>query len=282
MAGSQRLQVNRLDAGGRIDRARPITFTFDGKAYPAYVGDTLASALLANGISLVGRSFKYHRPRGIVGAGSEEPNAIMQIGAGRTTQPNLRATQVELFDGLIAKTTKGWPNVKFDLAAIIDVFSRLFGPGFYYKTFMFPSNAWDTYEKFIRHSAGFGTAPAQRDPDHYEHRNAHCDVLIAGAGPAGLMAALAAGRTGARVIIADEQAEFGGSLLYSNDIIEGKPVCEWVAQVVAELDSLPDVIRLPRSTVFGYFDHNFLGLLERCTEHLGDQILVDFEKTNNC
>ena len=272
MAGSQRLQVNRLEAGGRIDRARPITFTFDGKAYPAYAGDTLASALLANGISLVGRSFKYHRPRGIVGAGSEEPNAIMQIGAGRTTQPNLRATQVELFDGLIAKTTKGWPNVKFDLAAIIDVFSRLFGPGFYYKTFMFPSSAWDTYEKFIRHSAGFGTAPAERDPDHYEHRNAHCDVLIAGAGPAGLMAALAAGRTGARVIIADEQGEFGGSLLYSNEIIDGKPACEWVAHVVAELDSLPDLIRLPRTTVFGYFDHNFLGLLERCTDHLGDQI----------
>ena len=173
-------QANRLDTGGRIDRGRPITFRLNGKPYPAFAGDTLASALLANDISLVSRSFKYHRPRGIVGAGSEEPNAIMQIGDGATTQPNLRATQVELYDGLNARTTKGWPNVRFDMAALSDVFSRLFGAGFYYKTFMFPKHSWDTYEKFIRHSAGFGTAPEHTDPDHYEHRNAYCDVLIAG------------------------------------------------------------------------------------------------------
>ncbi len=272
MAGSGHSQVNRLDTGGRIDRARPITFKFNGKAYPAFSGDTLASALLANGISLVSRSFKYHRPRGIMGAGGEEPNAIMQIGTGATTQPNLRATQVELFDGLAAKTTKGWPHVNFDVAALNDVFSRLFGAGFYYKTFMFPRHSWDTYEKFIRHSAGFGTAPEHPDPDHYEHCNAHCDVLIAGAGPAGLMAALTAGRTGARVIIADEQSEFGGSLLAATDLIDGKPGTEWVGDVIAELDSMPDVIRLPRSTVFGYFDHNFLGVLERRTDHLGEHI----------
>ena len=270
MAGAGQLQVNRLDAGGRIDRARPITFKFNGNAYSAYSGDTLASALLANDISLVSRSFKYHRPRGIVAAGSEEPNAIMQIGSGATTQPNLRATQVELFDGLAARTTKGWPNVNFDIAVLSDVFSRLFGAGFYYKTFMFPRHSWDSYEKLIRHAAGFGTAPEHPDPDRYEHRNAHCDVLIAGAGPAGLMAALAAGRSGARVIIVDEQSEFGGSLLSSRETVDGRPAAAWVAEVVAQLDSMPDVIRLPRSTVFGYYDHNFLALLERCTDHLGD------------
>jgi len=272
MTASAQTQQNRLDAGGRIDRARAITFKFDGKNYPAFAGDTLASALLANGISIVSRSFKYHRPRGIVGSGSEEPNAILQVGSGATTQPNLRATQVELYDGLVARTTKGWPHVSFDLAALSDVFSRFFGAGFYYKTFMFPQHGWDTYEKFIRQSAGLGTSPAARDPDHYDHRNAHCDVMIAGAGPAGLMAALAAGRTGARVIIADEQGEFGGNLLASTDLIDGKPAGDWVRNAVAELDRMPDVIRLPRSTVFGYYDHNFVGILERCTDHLGERV----------
>lgn len=272
MAGSANNQPNRLDIGGRIDRARPITFRFNGTVYPAFAGDTLASALLANGISLVGRSFKYRRPRGIVGAGSEEPNAIMQVGSDATTQPNMRATQVDLFDGLSARTTKGWPNVKLDIGALIDVFSRLFGAGFYYKTFMFPRHSWDTYEKFIRHTAGLGIAPEQTDPDHYDHHNAHCDVLIAGAGPAGLMAALAAGRTGARVIIADEQSEFGGSLLSSVETIDGSPATEWVSDVVEELASMPEVILLPRCTVFGYYDHNFLGLLERRTDHLGEHI----------
>lgn len=256
MGGNGHEQCNRLDAGGRIDRARPVTFEFNGRRYPAYLGDTLASALLANGVSIVSRSFKYHRPRGIIGAGSEESNAILQIGTGATTQPDLRATQVELFDGLVARSSKGWPNVSFDVAALVDVFSRVFGAGFYYKTFMFPKHAWDAYEKFIRASAGLGTAPKDADPDHYDHRNIHCDVLIAGAGPSGLMAALAAGRTGARVIIADEQNEFGGSLLSTRQRIDGRPASEWVEDVVAQLDRMPEVIRLPRSTVFGYYDHN--------------------------
>jgi sarcosine oxidase subunit alpha len=272
MTGSDQQQTRRLDIGGRIDRGRPITFRFDGNVYPAFAGDTLASALLANDISLVGRSFKYHRPRGIIGAGSEEPNAIMQIGDGATTLPNARATQVELYDGLSARTTKGWPNVRFDVASLTGIFSRLFGAGFYYKTFMFPRHSWDTYEKIIRHTAGLGIAPEHADPDHYDHRNAHCDVLIAGAGPAGLMAALAAGRTGARVIIADEQSEFGGSLLASTETVDGKPAGEWVADAIAELAGMQEVIMLPRSTVFGYFDHNFLGVLERCSEHLGEHI----------
>ena len=272
------MQPNRLDAGGRIDRSKPLSFSFNGKVYRGFAGDTLASALLANGVSIVGRSFKYHRPRGIVGAGSEEPNAILQVGTGESTQPNLRATQVELYEGLTARTTKGWPSVKFDLTAINDAVSRVLGAGFYYKTFMYPRKLWDFYERLIRASAGFGEAPGGPDPDHYEHRNAHCDVLVAGAGPAGLMAALAAGRAGARVIIADEQPEFGGSLLASNDPVEHQFATDWVAEVVAELDRMPEVIRLPRSTVFGYYDQNFLTIVERCTEHLGERLHTEIRQ----
>ena len=193
------MQKNRLQSGGRIDRSRPVKFSFNGKTYEAFAGDTLASALLANGVSLVSRSFKLHRPRGIVGAGAEEPNALVQVGRGATTIPNLRATQVELYDGLVAKSTKGWPSLRFDLAAINNLLSKVFGAGFYYKTFMWPRSFWEYYERFIRASAGFGWSPQKTDPDSYDHFNAHCDVLVAGGGPAGLMAALVAGRTGARV-----------------------------------------------------------------------------------
>jgi sarcosine oxidase subunit alpha len=174
------MQPRRLDKGGRIDRSRPLRFRFDGKTYSGFAGDTLASALLANNIAIVGRSFKLHRPRGIVGAGAEEPNAILQVGEGATTLPNLRATQVELYDGLVARTTKGWPSVKFDLAAINGAFARVFGAGFYYKTFLRPKSFWPHYEKFIRASAGFGRAPELPDPDTYDHHNAHCDILVVG------------------------------------------------------------------------------------------------------
>jgi sarcosine oxidase subunit alpha len=264
------VQQNRLAKGGRIDRSRPLAFRFNGKRYQGYAGDTLASALLANGVSIVGRSFKLHRPRGIVGGGAEEPNAILQIGTGASTLPNQRATQVELYDGLIARTVKGWPSVNFDVAAVNDVFSRLFGAGFYYKTFMKPRALWPYFEKFIRGAAGMGEAPTKPDPDYYEHRNAHCDVLIAGAGPSGLMAALAAARSGARVIIADEQSEFGGQLLSSVDEIDARPAVDWVSDVLQELATLGNVTQLPRSTVFGYFDQNFLTIAERCTDHLGE------------
>ena len=262
-------QPNRLQQGGRIDRSRPLTFSLDGKAYRGFAGDTLASALMANGVSLVGRSFKLRRPRGIVASGADEPNAIMQIGEGDTAQPNLQATQVELHDGLVARTTKGWPSVRFDIGEINDVFGRMLGAGFYYKTFMYPRSWWKYYERAIRMSAGFGRAPAAPDPDTYEHMNAHCDVLVAGGGPAGLMAALAAARSGARVILADEQTEFGGSLLACTESIDGAPAAEWAAGVVAELREHPDCTLLPRSTVFGYHDHNFLTIAQRCTDHLG-------------
>ncbi len=183
-------QRNRLEKGGRIDRSQPLSFRFNGKSYMAYAGDTLASALLANGVSLVSRSFKLHRPRGIVGCGTEEPNAIVQVGTGATTMPNLRATQVELYDGLVARSTKGWPSLRFDIMAMNNLLGRVLGAGFYYKTFMRPKSLWKYYERLIRASAGLGKAPRQADPDRYDHRNAHCDVLVAGAGPAGLLAAL--------------------------------------------------------------------------------------------
>ena len=264
------MQPNRLAEGGRIDRSRPLSIRFNGKPYQGYAGDTLASALLANGASVVGRSFKLHRPRGIVGCGAEEPNAIMQIGTGASTLPNLIATQVELYEGLEARSTKGWPSVNFDVAAINDMLSRLFGAGFYYKTFMYPRALWEHYERFIRRSAGLGMSPSDADPDHYEHRNAHCDVFIAGAGPAGLMAALAAAQSGARVIIADEQNEFGGSLLSTSEAIDGQAAVEWLQETINALARFDNATMLPRSTVFGYHDHNFLTIAERCTDHLGE------------
>ncbi|MFQ5634932.1 MAG: 2Fe-2S iron-sulfur cluster-binding protein, partial [Gammaproteobacteria bacterium] len=264
-------QPNRLERGGRIDRSRPLGFRFNGRSLQGFAGDTLASALLASGVVTVGRSFKLHRPRGIVGSGAEEPNAIMQIGAGASTVPNSRATQVQLYEGLRARSTKGWPSVNHDIAAINDVFGRLLGAGFYYKTFMYPKGFWEHYESLIRRTAGLGSSPRVADPDHYEHRNAHCDVLVAGAGPAGLMAALAAARSGARVLIADEQNEFGGTLLSTREEINRQPAAEWLAEVLDQLAAFDDVIMLPRSTVFGYFDHNFLGIAERCTEHLGER-----------
>ena len=262
------MQPNRLPSGGRIDRSKPLSFRFNGKKLTGYAGDTLASALIANGVTLVNRSFKLHRPRGIVGAGAEEPNAILQVGEGAYSEPNARATQVELYDGLVARSTKGWPGTRFDLASINDVFSRLFGAGFYYKTFMRPMSWWPFYERLIRASAGFGTSPGEPDPDRYEHINAHCDALIAGGGPAGLMAARTAAAAGARVILADDQNEFGGSLLGAGDDIGGVPASEWVQQCVAELAACDNVTLLPRSTVFGYHDHNFLTIAERCTDHL--------------
>ena len=261
MAGAQ---PNRLPRGGRIDRSRPLAFSFDGKACEGFAGDTLASALIANGVSVVGRSFKLRRPRGIVASGAAEPNAIMQIGEGDAAQPNLPATQVQLHAGLAASSTRGWPGVHFDIGAINDVFGRMLAAGFYYKTFMWPRSWWKLYERAIRNSAGFGQAPEGPDPDRYEHMNAHCDVLVAGGGPAGLMAALTAAKSGARVILADEQNEFGGSLLASAARIGGTPAAEWAADVAKELRELEDCLLLPRSTVFGYHDHNFLTIAERC------------------
>ena len=265
-------QTYRLASGGRIDRSKVLNFTFNGKTYQGYAGDSLAAALLANGVDIVGRSFKYSRPRGIVAAGAEEPNAVLQIGSTEAAQiPNVRATQQALYSGLVANSTNGWPSVNTDLMGILGkVGGGMMPPGFYYKTFMYPQNLWMTYEKYIRKAAGLGRSPTEVDPDIYDQLNQHCDVLIVGAGPAGLAAALAAGRSGARVILADEQEEFGGSLLDTRETLDGKPAADWVAQVIAELQAMPEVTLLPRATVNGYHDHNFLTIHQRLTDHLGE------------
>jgi len=263
----------RTPAGGRIDRGRPLRFTFDGVAMTGYAGDTLASALLANGVRLLGRSFKYHRPRGLMTAGSDEPNALVTVvrDAGRTT-PNLAATTVELYDGLVAESQNRWPSLKWDIGALNGLFSPIFVSGFYYKTFMWPASFWKpVYEPMIRKSAGFGRAPSAADPDRYANRFAHCDVLVVGAGPAGLAAALAAARSGARVILCDENAELGGSLLADpSAVVDGAPGTAWVGEVAAELAGRANVTVLTRTTAFGTYQDNAVGLLERVTDHLSD------------
>jgi sarcosine oxidase subunit alpha len=259
----------RTLTGGRIDRSRPVSFAFNGRRHTGFAGDTLASALLADGVHLVGRSFKYHRPRGILSCGSEEPNALVQLERGAYTEPNLRATQVEIYDGLTASSQNAWPNVHTDIGAVNGLLSKIFVAGFYYKTFMHPQSFWmKVYEPLIRRAAGLGKAPREADPDIYDKMHAHCDVLVVGSGPAGLMAALAAARTGARVILADEQNEFGGSLLGSSDTIDGRPAADWAASVTAELAGYPDVRLLARTTVTGYYDQNYLVMAERRTDHL--------------
>ena len=265
-------QPNRLATGGSIDRSKPLNFSFNGIRYTGYEGDTLASALLANGVDIVNRSFKYSRPRGIVAAGAAEPNAVVQLGSTEAAQvPNVRATQQALYEGLSARSTNGWPNVNNDAMGLMGKLGGpMMGPGFYYKTFMAPASMWMTYEKLIRKAAGLGRAPKENDPDSYDHYNRHCDLLVIGAGPAGLSAALTAARSGARVILCDEQEALGGSLLDSADSLDGQPADRWVASVVAELSAMEDVLLLPRTTANGYHDHNFVTLHERRTEHLAD------------
>ena len=261
-------QPFRAPQGGLIDRGRTISFAFDGRRYEGHPGDTLASALLANGVRLVGRSFKYHRPRGIYSAGPEEPNALVRLRTGARAEPNTRATMIELYDGLEAESQNRWPSIAVDLWAANNLLSPLFPAGFYYKTFMGPRGAWMFYERYIRKAAGLGIAPQAPDPDHYEKRHAHCDVLVVGGGPAGLAAALAAGRTGARVVLADETAAFGGQLKREHIPIDGRPPLEWVGRAMSELQDLPNVTLLSRTTAFGYYDHNLLALAERVADHV--------------
>jgi sarcosine oxidase subunit alpha len=259
-------QPFRTKLEGRIRRDRPIRFTFDGGSFEGYEGDTLASALLANGVHLVGRSFKYHRPRGIMSAGSEEPNALVTIdrGNGRVT-PNQRATTVELYEGLTARTQNAWPSVRFDLGALAGFMAPVLPAGFYYKTFMWPASFWRRlYEPAIRAAAGLGRAPADPDPDRYLHRYAHCDTLVIGAGPAGLAAAAAAAAArGDRVILCDEQAEPGGSLLSRPDTrIDGLTAADWIAASLGAHATL-----LTRTTAFGWYPDNMIALAERVTDH---------------
>jgi sarcosine oxidase, subunit alpha len=259
---------SRLSRGGRVDRSRVLNFTFNGRSFQGCAGDTLASALLANGVSLVARSWKYHRPRGILSAGVEEPNALVQLFDGARTVPNARMTEVTLVDGLTATSIHASPSVEFDVKAVNGWFSRLIPAGFYYKTFMASQAAWHFFEKHIRASSGLGSSPTVADPDRYEKRYAHCDVLVVGGGIAGLSAALAAARSGARVILCDEQAEFGGWLLSSDEKVDGMPAAQWAEQTSRELASMPEVRVLARTTAFGYHDHNLVTLVERRADHL--------------
>ena len=256
---------NRLASGGRIDRTRPLTFTFNGTQYTGFQGDTLASALLANGVTLTARSFKYHRPRGIVGAGVEEPSSIVEL-IGDDASGNNTITTVQLRDGLAAKSVNCWPSPRFDVGAVNQLIGRFIPAGFYYKTFKWPD--WHLFEPSIRRAAGLANAPSSAPKSgHFESRNAHADVLIAGAGPAGLAAALVAGRSGARVILADESAEAGGSLLNRRNLINGEPALDWVAKTVAELAEMPNVTHLQNSTVWAYREHNLLCINEREPDH---------------
>ncbi|MBS0364660.1 MAG: sarcosine oxidase subunit alpha family protein [Proteobacteria bacterium] len=264
----------RTHSGGRIDRSQPLRFSFDGRSYTGFAGDTLASALLANGVHLLGRSFKYHRPRGLLGAGVEEPNALVTVrrDAARIT-PNLRATQVELYEGLDACSQNRWPSLAFDLGAVNDLLAPFIPAGFYYKTFMWPRSAWHRlYEPRIRASAGLGRSPTLADPDHYAPRHAHCDVLVVGAGPAGLAAAQAAATAGARVVLCDEQNEPGGSLLADDPrhapLVDGQPGPSWQAGMLASLAAHPRVTVLARATAYAFFPHNLLGINQRLTDHL--------------
>ncbi|TAX67935.1 sarcosine oxidase subunit alpha family protein (plasmid) [Rhizobium leguminosarum] len=259
----------RLSSGGRIDRATTLGFTFDGRPLEGHPGDTLASALLANGVQLVGRSFKYHRPRGILTAGAAEPNALVTTGSGGRTEPNTRATMIELYQGLTAKSQNRWPSLGFDVGAVNGLLSPFLSAGFYYKTFMWPAALWEKlYEPVIRKAAGLGRASYEADPDTYEKCWAHCDLLVIGAGPAGLAAALTAGRAGARVILADEGSELGGSLLSDSGTVDGKPADALLGELLAELEGLENVRRLPRMTVFGWYDDNVFGAVERVQKHV--------------
>jgi heterotetrameric sarcosine oxidase alpha subunit len=259
----------RLASGGVIDRSSTLSFKFDGRAMKGHAGDTLASALLANDQLLVGRSFKYHRPRGIVTAGSSEPNALVAIGKGAATDPNTKATVAELYAGLDARSQNRWPSLKYDVGALNSLLSPFLSAGFYYKTFMWPAAFWEkVYEPLIRRAAGLGRAVLERDPDSYEKCWAHCDLLVVGSGPTGLMAALTAGRAGLRVILADEDFRLGGSLLAETTRIDDRPAADFAEACLAELRALPNVTIMPRTTVFGWYDDNVFGAVERVQKHV--------------
>ena len=261
-------QVNRLD-GGLIDRNTPLSFSFDGRQLTGYAGDTLASALVANGIRLVGRSFKYHRPRGIISAGSEEPNGLVELRSGARREPNSRVTMTELFDGLDARSQNRWPSLGFDLMSVNDRLSSFLGAGFYYKTFMWPKKFWElVYEPIIRRAAGLGALSGENDPDVYDRGYRHCDLLIIGAGPAGLMAALTAGRAGAEVILVDEDFRAGGRLTLETHDVGGMAGCDWADSAIAELSTMDNVRIMPRSTAIGVFDHGIYSVVERVADHL--------------
>lgn len=264
----------RLSKGGRlIDRSKSVEFTFDGKRLNGYEGDTLASALLANNQRLVGRSFKYHRPRGIVASGPEEPNALVGLGAGSKFEPNQRATTTELFAGLHSKSQNAWPSLEFDIGGINRIMSRVFPAGFYYKTFIFPRFAWKhIFEPFIRKAAGLGAAPTEKDADKYEYFYAHVDVLIIGGGSSGLAAALEVGRSGAKVLVLEQKNTWGGRAPVDGVVIDNEKSEEWINKTLAELESMPNVSLKNRTMGAGVYDHGWATGYESLTDHMPSKV----------
>jgi sarcosine oxidase, subunit alpha len=262
----------RIKDAGIANRMRSVRFSFDGVQYSGYEGDTLASALLANGVEVVGRSFKYHRPRGLLAAGVEEPNALVQIGRGPSALLNLRATEVELYEGLEARAVNCWPSARHDVGALLRPLERFLPAGFYYKSLMWPN--WHCYEGFIRRAAGLGEVSGDADPSRYELQYAHCDVLVVGSGPAGLAAAASAAQQGERVVLCEQEPRLGGSLLWDrcrvgDQQLYGATAAAWIAEQLKALQGREEVLVKTRTTALGYFDHNALTLVERVTDHVG-------------
>ena len=259
----------RLATGGRlIDRTSPQAFTFNARPMRGYKGDTLAAALLANDQMLMGRSFKYHRPRGVVGSGVEEPNALLNLGTGARLEPNQRATTTELFDGLTAASQNHWPSLEVDIGFLNNYAARLLPAGFYYKTFIHPRAFWKhVFEPIIRQSAGLGKAPTELDADRYEQAYAFCDVLVAGGGIAGLQAALTAATQGQRVILMEQNPHWGGRAPVDGDTVDGQPADQWVTTTVAALMAMPNVTLHLRTTVAGVYDHGYVLADERIADH---------------
>lgn len=256
-------QTFRTEAGGHIDRNATLNFRFDGRAYTGHPGDTLASALLANGVRLLGRSFKLHRPRGVLAAGPDEPNALAELRSGDRREPNTRMTTAELYEGLDALSQNRFPSLRLDLMSVLGLVAPMIHAGFYYKTFMWPASFWEkVYEPRIRRAAGLGRASGLPDPDRYEHAHAHCDVLVVGSGPAGLAAAHAALLAGRRVLLCEQDHLPGGGLLL-------EPAQEsWRRETLDALSRFPDFTLLTRTTVAAYYDANVLAAVERVADHL--------------
>ena len=262
----------RVKTSKFIDETTRVSFKFNSKNYYGYKGDTLASALIANGIHLVGRSFKYHRPRGIMTAGSEEPNAIVQLNNNSAlSEPNVRATEVEIYDGLEASSQNCWPSVNFDIGGINNFLSPLLPAGFYYKTFMWPASFWEKYEYFIRKSAGLGKSPAEPDPDIYDHKYIHCDVLVIGGGISGIMAAKTAAQNGLNTLLVEEKPNLGGTTIYQNSEqhkINNQTSSIWLEKEIANLESLDNLEIKTRTSVAAFHGYNFLLARENLTDHL--------------